>query len=418
MPARLNRKTVGLMDRQQTGMVPWPFSAAISSGILTLSPETADRPVDFELPDKASSGMKKRTMFETLEPRQFLDATLLNFAVNDIAFYEGNTGTLSAQFTVVLGGLSATQTAQVSYRTVDDSAKAGEDYGAVSGSLFFGPGVRTKTIIIPIYGDTIIEASERFFLDLSNPVSATISRGRGVATIADDDKPQLSISSPDSSSSESPGNPGVFRIVRTGSRSQALKVKYNVLGTATNGVDYSVLTGTVTIPKSKSSVEFSLNPISDIEQEPTETVVLRLRTSTDYTLSTATQATVTILNREIVPPTASLTAYSWKTAGTRPYQFTVVYSDNVAVNANTIGAADLRVTGPNGYDVLAQLYSKTVSSDGKTVTAVYRAPAPGGSWDPADNGLYTISMLSGAIADRAGNTIAPGALGTFRVTIA
>jgi hypothetical protein len=49
-------------------------------------------------------------------------------------------------------------------------------------------------VAITLVGDTLDESSETFFLDLSDPVGATIADDRGVATITNDDaSPTVSI---------------------------------------------------------------------------------------------------------------------------------------------------------------------------------------------------------------------------------
>jgi hypothetical protein len=64
----------------------------------------------------------------------------------------------------------------VDYATVDDTARAGEDYVARSGTLSFAPGENNKQIVIPLLNDTIREAKENFHLLLSNP-TAGVSLG-------------------------------------------------------------------------------------------------------------------------------------------------------------------------------------------------------------------------------------------------
>jgi hypothetical protein len=61
-------------------------------------------------------------------------------------------------------------------------------------SITFAPGETSKTIVIAVNGDTLNEADETFFVNLSNAVNATISGGQGTVTIRNDDAaPQLSI---------------------------------------------------------------------------------------------------------------------------------------------------------------------------------------------------------------------------------
>ena len=75
----------------------------------------------------------------------------------------------------------------VAFTTTNDTARAGSDYLADAGVRRFTPGVVQLTISISILGDTVFESGERFFVDLSAPVGASIADGRGIGTIKNDD---------------------------------------------------------------------------------------------------------------------------------------------------------------------------------------------------------------------------------------
>ena len=76
----------------------------------------------------------------------------------------------------------------MSYQTASGTATAGADYTGASGTLTFGPYLRSRTILVPIVGDKIHEGNETFFVNLSAPNNATIARGKGRGTIVDDDR--------------------------------------------------------------------------------------------------------------------------------------------------------------------------------------------------------------------------------------
>ena len=67
----------------------------------------------------------------------------------------------------------------------------------------------------------------------------------------------------------------------------------------------------------------------------------------------------------------------------------------------------LLVTGPNGFRQAASFVSVDNPTDGTPRTATYRVTAPGGTWNTADNGNYTISMQAGQVSDTA-NRNSPG----------
>src|SRR3990170_2760732 len=113
-------------------------------------------------------------------------------SINDVALLEGNSGTTNATFTVTLSAVSS-KTITVSYATADNTAIQPGDYTLTSGTLTFNPGDTSQPILVPVVGDTLDEANETFFVNLSNPTNATILDPQGQGTITDDDPPPLSI---------------------------------------------------------------------------------------------------------------------------------------------------------------------------------------------------------------------------------
>ncbi len=111
---------------------------------------------------------------------------LPTLSIGDVTVTEGNSGTSQAVLTVSLSAASA-QNVTVAYSTAADTAQAGSDFIATSGVLTFAPGVTSKTVVVPIVGDTVAESSERFQVALSHPTGATLLKASGTATITDND---------------------------------------------------------------------------------------------------------------------------------------------------------------------------------------------------------------------------------------
>ena len=63
------------------------------------------------------------------------------------------------------------------------------DYSPTSGTLIFPPNTTSKTITVPVFGDTTPEADETFFVFLTNPANATFADSIGQGTIINDDAP-------------------------------------------------------------------------------------------------------------------------------------------------------------------------------------------------------------------------------------
>src|SRR5207248_2152577 len=109
-----------------------------------------------------------------------------------------NTGQQNATFIVRLSSASG-QRVSVRYATLltPGSATADVDYKSMSGTLTWEVGdTTTRTITVPVLGDTLPEAAETFFVVLSGAQAATISRAQATDTILDDDlRPDIAITS-------------------------------------------------------------------------------------------------------------------------------------------------------------------------------------------------------------------------------
>ena len=89
---------------------------------------------------------------------------------------EGNSGTTNLDFTVTLSQ-ATTAAITVDYTTSDDTATAGEDYSATSGTLTVPANSTSATISVPVIGEAVTEADETFNLQVSNVSNATITNG-------------------------------------------------------------------------------------------------------------------------------------------------------------------------------------------------------------------------------------------------
>ena len=107
-------------------------------------------------------------------------------SVNDIAVNETDSGLFGYEFTISLSAPSA-NLVSVQVCTQDGSATGNVDFVAGCINLDIQPGKTSQTVTVFIKGDTVVEGTEQFFLNLSNPVNATIADGQGVGTIVDDD---------------------------------------------------------------------------------------------------------------------------------------------------------------------------------------------------------------------------------------
>ena len=106
--------------------------------------------------------------------------------VSDASVTEGDSGTRDLIFTVTLPRALDT-VVTVDYATSDDTAVAGTDYSAQTGSLTFAVGEISKTIAVPVWGDTVFSMSKSFTLTLSHATGTSIADGVATGTIINDD---------------------------------------------------------------------------------------------------------------------------------------------------------------------------------------------------------------------------------------
>jgi hypothetical protein len=120
-------------------------------------------------------------------------------------------------------------------------------------------------------------------------------------------------------------------------------------------------------------------------------------------------------------PTAALNAANISTAGSNTYEFTVIYSDDRAINVASLDGnsekSDIQVTGSNGFSQFATFVSVNDASNGDSRVATYRITAPGGTWDDTDNGNYTIALQGNQVSDTSGNFAGSVPLGSFLANI-
>ena len=126
-------------------------------------------------------------------------------------------------------------------------------------------------------------------------------------------------------------NAGQFTLSRTGSTTAALTVAYTVSGTATNGTDYSTLSGSVTFAAGAATAVVNVNVIDDLTIEGSETVVLTLATNAAYLLGATTNATVTIADN-IPAPFVTVTSPNGGESLQAGSSYNIIWSDNISEN--------------------------------------------------------------------------------------
>ena len=296
-----------------------------------------------------------------------------SLSINDVSVTEGNSGTVSAAFTVSLSA-AASGPVTVAYATADGTATAGSDYVAGSGTLTFATGTTTQTVNVVVNGDTTIEPNETFLVNLSSPTAATIADTQGQATITNDDSATPTLSINDVSTTE--GNSGTKNLTFTVSLSSAatgaVTVAYATAdGTAAAGSDYLVGGGTLNFPAGTTTQTFNVVINGDTAVEPDETLFVNLSSAAGATIADA-QGLGTITNDDAAA-TPTLTINDVSTAegnsGTKNLTFTVTLSPaatgTVAVTATT---ANGTATSGSDYTGGTLSVSFTAGQTSKTIS--------------------------------------------------
>jgi len=247
-----------------------------------------------------------------------------SITINDVSVTEGNTGTVSATFTVSLSAAYG-QPVTVGFTTADGSAAGGSDYTAGSGTLTFVAGQTTQTFTVSVIGDRLAEPTENFVVNLSAPTNATIADGQGIGTILDDE-PRISIN--DVMVTE--GNTGAVNATFTVSLPVACDVAVTVHyqtanGSATAGSDYAAASGDVIIAAGQTTKTFTVAVIGDRSAEPTETFVVNLSAASNG-LIVDSQGVGTIVDDEPRISISDVTKAEGKKGQTTLFTFTVTLS--------------------------------------------------------------------------------------------
>lgn len=111
---------------------------------------------------------------------------LPTISIGDVTVGEGDSGATNAIFTVSLSAPSG-QSVTVPFATQLATATPGDDFQSLSSELTFAAGQTIRQVAVRVIGDTLVEGTETFFVNLGTPTNGTIARGQAVVTIIDDD---------------------------------------------------------------------------------------------------------------------------------------------------------------------------------------------------------------------------------------
>jgi urease beta subunit len=266
------------------------------------------------------------------------------FSIGDYTVTEGNLGTTDAVFDVTVSSSSSTPMT-VDFATVNGSASFASDYDPAGGTLTFAPGETSKQVVVKVTGDTTAETNEKFSVNLTNAIGATIADAIGLGTITDDDSGQTANPSfTIANVTVTEGNSGTVNAVFTPTLSapstNTVTLNYATApGSATAPADYTSTSGTLTFNPGETTQQIVVLVQGDTVSEANETFAVNLSGATNATIadnsalgtitdndtSTITIAAATVtegnsgtvsaaFNVTLSTPTSSTVTVDWATA--------------------------------------------------------------------------------------------------------
>ena len=223
-----------------------------------------------------------------------------SLSINDVT--AANENAANATFTVTLSAASSLDVT-VDYATSDGTATADVDYTPANGTLTIPAGSTTATFTVGVLSDALDEANETVTLTLSNPTNATISDATATLTITDDDPtPSISFNElmDDSYDGDGVSSSGsepftALTVYLSAAAGRDVTVDYAVTGTATEGTDFSLPNGYITIPAGDTTGEITISNINSSLANVGKTIIVTISSPANASLGDEDVHTYTIL---------------------------------------------------------------------------------------------------------------------------
>ncbi len=312
-------------------------------------------------------------------------------------YFVGESGTNALITISRTGGTEGTVSAN--YSTLDGSAIAGRDYQATGGSVIFAEGETRRTFTIPITPNSVVDGDRLAYVQLNNPVGATLGlQPYASVTIFDDESVIAFTTAGYSVNENSVSAKATIGVARTGGTNSTVQVSFSTGGgTATAGSDYVSTNGTLTFLPGQRFKNFNVAIVDDAAIENNETVLLNLSSLTG-SATVATSSTVLVIvdndfaagqfvfsmNNFVVPEfggSAIITVI--RTNGSSgPASVRVKTSNGTALSAFDYTATDRLVTfaeGETAKTVFVPITSDSLFEPDETFNVTLSDPSPGTS---------------------------------------
>ncbi|MCL1468667.1 Calx-beta domain-containing protein, partial [Argonema galeatum] len=268
-----------------------------------------------------------------------------------------------------------TGTSNIDVQLTNGTATGGVDFTNTTQNIIFGANETTKTVVVPITEDILVEGNENLTLTLANPSANTAIGTQNTATlqIIDNDS-SIQFSQANYQVNENGTVVGVaITLNRTGVTTGTSNIDVQLAdGTATGGTDFTATTQTINFGANETSKTVTVTITDDSLFEGNENLTLTLANSSANTaIGTQNTANLEILDNDS-PPTVAFSQANYQVNENG----TVV---GVAVTINrtgdTSGTSNVDIqltngtaTGGTDFTATTQTINFVANETSKTVT--------------------------------------------------
>ncbi len=319
-----------------------------------------------------------------------IDNDTASFAIANVTVTEGDGAAVEATFNVTLS-IPASQAMTVNYATADQTATAGSDYTAASGTLTFPAGTTTLPVVVSVLGDLLDEANETFVVNLSGATGgATITDAQGLGTINDNDPlPTLAVDDVTVTEGNSGTVDAVFTVTLSPVSGRTVTVnRATGNSTAVAPGDYTALSSAaLTFPAGTTTQQVTVQVNGDVQDEPDEVFFVNLSAAPNATIADA-QGRGTITDDDLPTVSINNATVTEGNSGTANASFTVTLS-SAQTNQVTVAyaTADGTAVAPGDYTPT----SGTLTFPAGTVTRPLPVPVVGDAIDESSE-TFTVTL--------------------------
>jgi hypothetical protein len=308
------------------------------------------------------------------------------------------------------------KTISINYTTVERSdendphgARAGIDFEKTTGTFTLGPGEMEGIISVPIIDDNVAEPSKTFeFAFGDHPYTPQI-----YIQLMDDDPPTVSVDVDRYVRLNEAGYPVVrFTPTQPGETSLDATFDYSTEnGSASADLDYTAIASTMHMDGGSAPKFIDVAVLTNEEDSPPRDFTLNIANVTNGIVANTSVTAQIRFDREA--PTAASVIGAFVDAATLRADITV--NDNFRMLASSIWSDRFFLSGPGGYrdNCWFRIDANLVDAPQEQIPCDLEAP--GGTWDAADDGSYTLNVSGNQIEDVAGNKLPGGIIGAFQL---